>query len=100
MVQIKLPEKEWPETPNYKKQDGKTEMVIELNGSSVTVLEPIINIERYGSWKKLLRVTTYVFRFINRLRKEKLHLFNNENHYNTLSEQEIENAEMYWLRHA
>ncbi|XP_011405271.1 PREDICTED: uncharacterized protein LOC100637172, partial [Amphimedon queenslandica] len=50
----------------------------------------IISIERFSSIKKLLRVTAYVFRFINRLRGAECG--------NIITASEMNDAEMLWIK--
>lgn len=62
---------------------------------AVTVNEPIIRCEEFSTWKRLLRVTAYVLRFINNCRK-----VNNTKQMDPLSAKEIAKAEDYWVRRA
>lgn len=52
--------------------------------------EPILEIERYSSYGRLVRVTAWVFRFIDNTRRE--------NHKGPLTGKEVTNAEKYWIR--
>ena len=51
----------------------------------------IMNLERYSSWGKLIRVSAYVLRAIECMRGNKCNGF--------LTSQELKNATMVWLRH-
>ncbi|KYN12098.1 hypothetical protein ALC57_15733 [Trachymyrmex cornetzi] len=49
---------------------------------------------RYSSWPQLLRITAYLYRFLNRLRRSKNPLMT----IATLLPEEIQNAKRYWLK--
>ena len=72
--------------------------MININSAVTSSADPILIIENYSSWKKLLQVTAYVFRFMHRLCKP-THQMNKDNHFNKLSKEEIGVAETYWLRY-
>ena len=51
-----------------------------------------IEIDRFGSWKKLIRVTAYVFMF-GKKKKDVGDMM-------TIGDDEIQRAERYWILHA
>lgn len=94
---LQVPEDQWPS------EQGTADMT-EVNkerrkptlAHAVTVKEPIIRCEEFSTWKRLLRVTAYVRRFIYNCRKE----VNKAKQLDPLSAQEIAKAEDYWVRSA
>lgn len=63
------PESSWPSMTNeiYTTTD-------ELRPSALfhlTVHEPIITVDRYSTWRRLINVTAYVFRFVTNLRRKR-----------------------------
>ena len=60
-------------------------------------ISEVIDIDRFGNLKKLLRVTVYVWRFVNALKKAKQHDKGSRD-LKFLSASEIEQAEIMWLR--
>lgn len=51
-------------------------------------------ISRFSSWQKLLRVTVYIFRFINKLRKI------NSDSQNVITAEEIQQAASFWAKYS
>ena len=64
------------------------ELIIVRRLNITTLSDPLVKVENYSSWKKLLRVTAYVFRFINKVRKRKIG--DTQDYFNNLSKIEIE----------
>jgi len=101
---LQLPADQWPighgtSTPDMKevnKERRKPKLV-----QVVTVKQPIIKCEDFSKWKRLLRVTAYVRRFIHNFRlKFGQHTDNQEKRVGPLSAAEIDDAEIYWIRNA
>ena len=99
---LRIPESTWPKLPEPKKTDDyENELVIVRKVAVGNLTDPLMILEKYNSWKKLVRVTAYVFRFIHKLRKN--HLPNEKeemDYFNNLTKREMELAENYWLEHA
>ena len=53
------------------------------------VKDPVIDITRFSSWKKLFRVTAYVYRFVFGIGKKPY-----------LMEEEVKRAGKYWIKEA
>lgn len=67
------------------------ESVVNLVNSTEKCVQPVLNIENHSDLRKLLRVTSIVFRFVHNLRSsEKLS--------GPISKSEIENSMNYWIR--
>lgn len=56
---------------------------------------PIVNCQDFSSWKRLLRVTSYVMRFCHNMHKS---VQSKDLHIGPLTAEEIKNAEEYWLK--
>ena len=54
-------------------------------------ISTIMDIDRYGSYQKLLRITAYVFRFIHNLKTD-------DTHNGNLSVTEVQTASIAWIR--
>ena len=61
---LQIPDKEWPNHPKNKENMMMDELVIERKMGVAKITEPILDIEKYSTWKKLLRITAYEFKFI------------------------------------
>ncbi len=98
---LQLPENQWPEEVSnaYEEQEIDTEqrkVKIVLNFAS-TKAEEVMNIKKFSSWRRLIRVTAYVRRFIQRCRKQKDEESPNER---SLSPQELQESELFWIKEA
>ncbi|XP_068671020.1 uncharacterized protein [Montipora foliosa] len=68
---------------------------------SATVSEPIFNCEDLTSWRKLIRVTAYVRRFWQNLRRKLKRVdCDQKGNVGPLNDLDIEDAEEYWLKFA
>ena len=94
---IRLPKKDWPEVPNVTVEDDD-ERSQKYEMKTAIIQEPIIDPLGYNSWGKLLRVTSYVYRFINKLKKKKDESSEDEpDYYANPSNEEMVQAEQYWM---
>ena len=64
---LRIPTKEWPKQPECRKSEIDVEKKELIHITVATVSEPLIDLEKYNSWRRLVRVTAYVNKFINRL---------------------------------
>ena len=76
-------EREWPQEDNIQSDNENDRKEIIQNPATTTHalssstqvtqigVHQIVDVNRYSSWKKLLRVTAYVLRFTRRSRKDK-----------------------------
>ena len=64
---IRKPDCKWSITHEEKEVESNDELIIDRRLNITTVSEPLIKVGKYSSWKKSLRVTAYVFRFINKV---------------------------------
>ena len=92
---LRIPNKDWPKQPECRKSEVDVEKVALLHIAAVTVLEPLLDVEKYSSWRKLVRVTAYVFKFVDKLRKRKCSVAEEEGYYQTPSRDKVKQAENY-----
>ncbi|XP_064617058.1 uncharacterized protein LOC135481057 [Liolophura sinensis] len=57
--------------------------------------EPVVDAERFSSWQRLLRVTSYCFRFIHNIRRRSQDRLDGPLHSS-----EVEEARLYWIKEA
>ena len=104
---------QWPVTPVKEDNDReeKDESCI-INIVDIKLLEKVnnskslgdcdmkklFNIQRYSSMQKLLRVTCYVIRFIQQLKKKTKLISNKEIFPDELQGSELENVKMLWIK--
>ena len=98
---LRLPREEWNFTPaktNKEEEDSeKVHNVLPHSINVQSIAEDLpIDIERYSSWKKLLRVTAYVLKF--GLPKDKNNSVDKLEVVSDLSNEDLKKAEMYWLK--
>jgi transposase InsO family protein len=99
-VFIQLPEEQWPmETgiPDRKEIDKERRQVKIV--CPVAVSKPLFDCKRFSKWKRVIRITSYIKRFIQNCqikcgRNER----NQQPEVGPLTNQELENAEEYWLK--
>jgi len=90
-------ESEWPtqqcspDMTEVNKERRKTTLI-----QAVTVKEPVLKCEDFSTWKRFLRVTAYVKRFISNCQKSDP----TERQLGPLQPQEITQAEEYWVKSA
>ena len=93
------PRSTWPKLPLI---EDKAEMDSEKNpGILINIVSPdesVINVEKYESWKKLIRITAYVFRFIYQHGHNNFSL--DTDVINNPTREEIWRAEKYWILQA
>ncbi|GFR24172.1 integrase catalytic domain-containing protein [Trichonephila clavata] len=89
---LKDSENLWPNLEGFELIDSET---VELKSSLIVNLtitrEKIIDPDKYSSLLKLLRVTAYIFRFVNALRRKDFKK-------GPLASEEIFNAEIFWVK--
>ena len=103
---LREPSKLWPETPSTSAPNTTSEELVKhtpaithslataaLNRTLYENLEEIMDIERYGSKLKLLRVTAYVLKFIRLLRGDRGAVKSKE-----LKAEDLNFAEVTWIR--
>ena len=101
-------ESSWPSESRFRLNDcseeGKQELAkINLPFQSRQSL-PLLDIEKFSSWRRLLRVTAWIVRFISNCKRTRIQ--NSQDTGNkqsnsmaaTLESEEISNAEKYWVR--
>ena len=99
---LKLPENQWPAevlNADEEQQEIDTEqrkVTIVLNLAS-TKAEEVMNMKKFSSWRRLIRVTAYVRRFLQKCRKQKDEENPNNNRIlpneRSLSPQELQESE-------
>ncbi len=101
---LRLPKEDWPQDDSKSERDEK-EITKEARKIVCTVKtsESPVEPKRYSSWRKLIRITAYVLRFVRKLcNKTKKTDNSNEqlNDTNCLCPQELEEAERYLIKDA
>ena len=108
---LQLPEEQWPNeslpTTDQRKENQaerrKPRTVLQVNRHD---REEVIPCKNFSSWRRLLRVTGYVTRYIKNLRatcklkRLKTPNVTNQLQLGPLSPKELENAEVYWIKEA
>ena len=91
-----LPEKKWPK-PNFIPNKGDIELEYVSHSIASNCDIPYVNPEKFSDWNKLLRVTAYVFRFIQNVKNK-----NEKVRRNLINPDldEIALAERYWIKYA
>ncbi|XP_071827786.1 uncharacterized protein [Apostichopus japonicus] len=94
------PQTEWPHQ-EVQTQTGVDEKRKIFQIATVTSKSDVIDCKRFSSWRKLIRVTAYVQRFLSHL-KLRCHKDDNASRPETvtLTPSELERAEMYWVQEA
>jgi len=93
---LRQPAADWPKAP-----DSSSVTSLEQQSCATHVItkpEPWDLATRYSSWPKLLRVTAYVMRFINRLRHRVRETVELEKPPSALSAIECQRARNFWLQ--
>jgi hypothetical protein len=89
--------KEWPDqSPREEKIDVEEREEKKVHETCASVQSqdvPIIICEMYSTWRKLVRMTAYCFKFINALRGKRAESL-------SLQREELEEAKFYWLHRA
>ena len=84
-------ESSWPS--ESRSEEGKQELAkINLTFQSRQSL-PLLDIEKFSSWRRLLRVTAWIVRFISNCKRTGI-----QNSQETGNKHRISNAEKYWVR--
>ena len=91
---LKLDSSNWPGQAVVPPNNPSDEQVEICLHSQFDVKEPIISFDRFSSYSKLVRVTSWVMRFITNLKKSRTHCPTFKSH---LTVQELAEAETYWL---
>ena len=105
---LKLPEEEWPN------ESSTNSIPEEVDQSERRKVQPVLHVteslevlpcKEFSSWRKLIRVTAYVLRFISKLRskhqtkesKQKISV-KDTTEDKPISAKELEQAELYWIK--
>ena len=106
---LQLSENQWPaEVLNADEEQQETDtkqrkVKIVVNLAS-TKAEEVMNMKKFSNWRRLIRVTAYVKRFIQKCKKH-----NDEENSNndrilpnerSLSPQELQESELFWIKEA
>ena len=99
---LQLPEELWPmehgvpDMAEVNKERRKVQITC-----VVAVRQPVLNCREFSAWRRLLRVTDYVFRFCHNLRlKSRQETNAQEKRVGPLSAEEIQVSEEYWTKQA
>ncbi|XP_033643441.1 uncharacterized protein LOC117303376 [Asterias rubens] len=95
---LRFPEESWPKDAErvnqmeVDKERHKTQAVF-----ITTETQEAIDCKKYSSWRKLIRVTAYVRRFVQNIRAKMQSCVNKESKQGPLSPQELTDAANYWI---
>ena len=94
------PEECWPQEPTVDRSDDESEKrKVNVNVAEVAEANPdIINCEKFSKWRRLIRVTAYVLRFIKNLKARCCGSKRAES--KQLLPEELTEAEHYWVKKA
>jgi hypothetical protein len=99
-VFIQLPEEQWPMETGIadRKEIDKEKRQVKIV-CSVAVSKPLFDCKRFSKWKRVIRITSYIKRFIQNCRNKcGRNERNQQQEVGPLTSQELENAEEYWLK--
>ncbi|XP_028412194.1 uncharacterized protein LOC114535017 [Dendronephthya gigantea] len=107
-----LPESEWPQdATNNEKETKDVEKITSLESRKQVVVNvatlsvgKIIDVKKFSEWRRLLRVTVYVLRFVKKL-KARMKVSEgeercSETNSDVILPDELDAAEIYWIREA
>ena len=101
---LSLPEHEWPTVPPPNPDKTEVEREIRKDYKVCTVKEDSItpiDCTKFSKWRRLVRVTAYVFRFVRNV-KARVKKCNTESaeipRSNSLSVEELNQSEIYWVK--
>ena len=78
-------------------KDEASESYVQIDSYHIAAIKPIMDTGSMGKWKRLLRVTSYVQRFIRNCKRPRADVDNDMVfHYST--RKELGDAEDYWIR--
>ena len=86
-------EEEFMDTSHKELNTHGEDVLLNMSQLQENGLDKIVNLERYSSLRKLLRVTSYVLRFIHNCKSNK-----DKRTISTLSVEEIQNASIQWIK--
>ena len=98
---LRLPEEQWPAVTGLpdKKEVERERRQVQI-ACPIAVGSPVLDVKRISTWKRVIRVTSYVRRFVQNLRikcarSEEIR----QPERGPLTQQELESAEEYWMKH-
>ena len=96
---LRIPYAEWPASPVSYGTTVDNEENIASIVNPISLIEPIIDPNKFSNWNKLLRRTSYVQRFI-KLCRYKGQRQGTEAHYDNPVSHKVDEAREYWIRWA
>ena len=96
---LRIPYAEWTASPVSYGTTVNNEENIASVVNPISLTEPIIDPNKFSNWNKLLRITSYVQRFIKLCRYEGQRQ-GTEAHYANPVSHEVDDARKYWIRWA
>ncbi|XP_011707599.1 PREDICTED: uncharacterized protein LOC105462593 [Wasmannia auropunctata] len=92
---------QWPSVGSQLDPESLLEERASSSVHTTAIIEPWDLSQRYSSWKRLLRITAYVYRFVENIRSRlqvRMASVQGVTRSQLISPTEIENAEHFWLR--
>ena len=96
---LKLPEEQWPvqKTTPHREEDMERRQVNALSSVSYEDVGKVIDVRKFSSWPRLIRVTAWIKRLAEKMRLRGNALTGREG---PLMPEELKKAEMSWIRSA
>ena len=98
---LRRPEEEWPQTTRTTDENTvnletrKTPVVGTINAK-----EEVINYTKFSSWRKLIRVTAWIQRVGRKVReRQRINANDEANKCKTLTPDDLNKAELYWIKY-
>ncbi len=98
---LRLPEEQWPAVTGLpdKKEVERERRQVQI-ACPIAVGSPVLDVKRISTWKRVIRVTSYVKRFVQNLRIKCARSEENpQPERGPLTHQGLESAEEYWMKH-
>ena len=96
---LRLPQEDWPQD-SAEPTENEVAKEIRKIVCTVKTTENVIDSRKYSSWRKLIRITAYVLRFMKKIinkKRNKDKVRQRADNIESLTPQELELAERHWL---
>ena len=97
---LRMPQNDWPQDksePDNKEVSKEARKLV----CTLETAECPIDAKKYSSWRKLIRITAYVLKFVKRIRMKKKKTEEIlEDNSNCLGPRELQETERYWIKNA
>ena len=91
------PRSSWPSLPSVKnKEEIDSEKLLSVTVKAISLDQAVLDVNRFSSWRKLVRVTAYLYKYISKKRRAE----SSEEKTLGLKEVEFKLGEIYWILRA